>query len=90
MMLSNVIVDAPIPRRSFVFGQSQHLILYTAPCLSYGLSLSLTLVSRRRKVVLCATRIFLTRSSKINYERTTRELTIRLTIDDCLTVTIDG
>ena len=38
--------------------ESQHLILYTAPCLSSGLSLSLTLVSRRRKVVmgLCATR----------------------------------
>ena len=33
--------------------QSQHLILYTAPCLSSGLSLSLTLViSSRRKVVI--------------------------------------
>ena len=32
----------------------------------------------------------LTRSSKTNYERTTGELTIWLTIDDCLTVTIDG
>ena len=32
----------------------------------------------------------LTRSSKSNYERTTGELTIWLTIDDCLTVTIDG
>ena len=30
------------------------------------------------------------RSSKTNYERTTGELTIWLTIDDCLTVTIDG
>ena len=28
--------------------------------------------------------------SKTNYERTTGELTIWLTIDDCLTVTIDG
>ena len=38
---------------------SQHLILYTAPRLSSGLSLSLKLVSSRRKVVigLCATRI---------------------------------
>ena len=37
--------------------QSQHLILYTAPCRSSGLSLSLTLVGSRRKVVigLCAT-----------------------------------
>ena len=32
----------------------------------------------------------LTKSSKTNYERTTGELTIWLTIDDCLTVTIDG
>ena len=34
-------------------------LVYTAPCLSSGLPLSLTLVSRRRKVVmgLCATRI---------------------------------
>jgi len=32
----------------------------------------------------------LTRSSKTNYERTTGELTIWLTIDNCLTVTIDG
>ena len=41
--------------------ESQHLIFYTAPCLSSGLSLSLTLVSSRRKVVigLCATRILL-------------------------------
>ena len=75
MVLSNVIVDVTIPRSSFVFGQSRAsvsagftnvrslavaaLILYTAPCLSSGLSLSLTLVSSRRKVVigLCATRI---------------------------------
>ena len=32
----------------------------------------------------------LTKSSKTNYERTTGELTIWLTIDNCLTVTIDG
>ena len=32
----------------------------------------------------------LTRSSITNYERTTGELTIWLTTDDCLTVTIDG
>ena len=32
----------------------------------------------------------LTRSSITNYERTTGELTIWLTIDNCLTVTIDG
>ena len=32
----------------------------------------------------------LTRSSKTNYERTTGELTIWLTTDDCLTVTIGG
>ena len=74
MMFSNVIVDVIISRRSFVFcqsrakvsagfanvsSQSQHLILYTAPCLSSGLSLSLTLVSSSRKVVigLCPTRI---------------------------------
>ena len=74
MILRNVIVDVTIPGRSFVFGQSRakvfagfinarglavpDLTLYTAPCLSSGLSLSLTLVSRRRKVVmgLCATR----------------------------------
>ena len=50
MVLSNVIVDVTIRRRYFVFGhsrlpvspmyeawQSQHLILYTAPCLSSGL-----------------------------------------------------
>ena len=65
MVLSNVIVDVTIRRRYFVFGhsrllvspmyqawQSQHLILYTAPCLSSGLSLSLTLGSCRRKVVI--------------------------------------
>ena len=75
MVLSNVIVDVTISRRTFVFGQSrakvsagcsnlrslavEHLALHTAPCLSSGLSLSLTLVSSRRKVVinLCATRI---------------------------------
>ena len=75
MMLSNVIVDVTIPCRSFVFGQSRaevsagftsvrslashHLILYSALCLSSGLSLSLTIVSSRRNVVvgLCATRI---------------------------------
>ena len=32
----------------------------------------------------------LTKSSKTNYERTTGQLTIWLTIDDCLTVPIDG
>ena len=39
--------------------QPKYLILYTAPCLSSGLYLSLTLVRSRRKVVigLCATRI---------------------------------
>ena len=36
------------------------------------------------------TNYLLTRSSKTNYERTIGELTIWLTIDDCLTVTIDG
>ena len=36
------------------------------------------------------TKNLLTRSSKTNYERTTGERTIWLTIDDCLTVTIDG
>ena len=37
--------------------QSPHLILYTAPCLSSGLSLPLKSVNSRRKVVigLCAT-----------------------------------
>ena len=75
MVFSNAIVDVTIPRRSLVFGQSRAkvsagftdvrslavaaLILYTAPRLSSGFSLSLTLVSSRRKVVigLCATRI---------------------------------
>ena len=32
----------------------------------------------------------LTKSSRTNYERTTGQLTIWLTIDDCLTVPIDG
>ena len=60
MVLRDVTVDVTIPRHSFVFGQScarflpvspmeeawqsQHLILHTAPRLSFGLSLSLTLV----------------------------------------------
>ena len=78
MVLSNVIVDVTIPRRSFVFGQSRakvsagftnvrslavaafDLVLILLPaCLSSGFSLSLTLVSSRRKVVIgfCATRI---------------------------------
>ena len=73
MVLSNVIVDVAIPRRSFVFGQSRAKVsaAFTnvrslavsafdlAPRLSSGLSLSLTLVSSRRKVVigLCAARI---------------------------------
>ena len=35
-----------------VAGQSLHLILCTAPCLSFGSSLSLTLVSSCRKVVI--------------------------------------
>ena len=63
----------------YVAWQSQHLILYTAPCLSFGLSLSLLTY-------------LLTRSSKTNYERTTGELTIfiSLTIDDYLTVATDG
>ena len=41
--------------------QSQHVALHTPPCLSSGLSLSLTLVSSRRKVVigLCATLVLL-------------------------------
>ena len=49
------------------------------PCLSFGLSLSLLTY-------------LLTRSSKTNYERTTGELTIfiSLTIDDYLTVATDG
>ena len=40
--------------------QSRKLILYTALCLSSGLSLSLTLVSSCREMVigLCATRMF--------------------------------
>ena len=77
VVFSKVIVDSTISCSSFVFSQSrakvsagftnlsgpqsQHLIFYTAPCLSSGLSLSLTLVSSRRKVVigLCATRILL-------------------------------
>ena len=74
MMLSNVIVDVIIPIRSFVFGQSRakvsvgftnirslavaafDLVYYSLSVVR--LSLSLTLVSRRRKVVmgLCATR----------------------------------
>ena len=54
-MFSNVIVDITIFRRPFVFSQShqlqsQHLILYTAPCLSLDSSLSLTLVKSCRKV----------------------------------------
>ena len=32
--------------------QSQHLFLYTAPCLSLWYSLSLTFVSKHRKVVI--------------------------------------
>ena len=60
-MFSNVIVDIAFPRRSFVFGQSSckvsasltdvggaavgAIILYTAPFLFLGSSLSLTLVS---------------------------------------------
>ena len=72
MVFSNVIVDVI---RHFLFGQSRakvsagftdvsglavaDLILYTAPCRSSGLSLSLKLVCSRRKVVigLCAIRI---------------------------------
>ena len=75
MMLSNVIYDVTIPRRSFVFGQSRakvsasftnvRSLAVAAFDLVYcslsvlRLSLSLTLVSRRRKVVmdLCATHI---------------------------------
>ena len=71
-MFSIVIVDVTISCRSFVSGQSRTkvsagftdvsglaiaaLILYTAPCLTSGLSLSLTVVSSRRKMVisLCA------------------------------------
>ena len=61
VMFSNVIVDIAFPRRSFVFGQSScevsasltdvggaavgAIILYTAPFLFRGSSLSLTLVS---------------------------------------------
>ena len=74
-VFSNVIVDVNISCRSFVFSQSRakvsagftnvarqsrKLILYTAPCLSSGLSLSLTLVSSRREMVigLCEMRMF--------------------------------
>ena len=61
VMFSNVIVDIAFPRRSFVFGQSScevsasltdvggaavgAIILYTAPFLFLGSSLSLALVS---------------------------------------------
>ena len=75
MVLSNVIVDVTISRRSFVFGQSLaevsgvftnlaacqslHLILYNTPCLRLVFVLDVSLVSRRRKVVigLRATRV---------------------------------
>ena len=75
MVFSNVIVDVTISCHLFVFGQScakvcasftmwvawqlQHFILFTASCLSSGLSLSLTLVSSSCKVViaLCATEV---------------------------------
>ena len=61
VMFSNVIDDIAFPRRLFVFSQSScevsasftdvggvavgALILYTAPCLFLGSSLTLTLVS---------------------------------------------
>ena len=67
MVFSNVVADITVLGHSFVFSlfcvqvpasfpnigvwQSAHLILYTAPCLSHGWSLFLTLVSIRRKVV---------------------------------------
>ena len=75
MVLSNVIVELTIPRRSFVFGQSRayvsagFTIVRSLAVAAFDLvycslsvlrfSLSLTLVSSRRKVVigLCATRI---------------------------------
>ena len=65
MVLSKVIVDVTISRRSFVFGQPRAKVctgftnVSTAPWVSSGLSLSLTLVSSRRKKVIgfCETRI---------------------------------
>ena len=74
LVLSNVIVDVSISRRSFVFGQSRAKVssgftnvsslavaefdVVYYPCLSSGLSLSLTLVSSRHKafIGLCAKR----------------------------------
>ena len=74
-VFSNVIVDVSISCRSFVFSRSRAKVsagftnvnslavaafdIYTAPCLSSGLALSLKFViSRRKKVIgLCATRI---------------------------------
>ena len=44
-------------RREKLFNKSQHLILYPAPCLSLGSSLSLTLISSCRKVVMGLTDI---------------------------------
>lgn len=67
-MYSNIIIEITILSGWFVFCNScvelsvgltnlsglasGHLILYTAPCPSLGSSLSLTFVSRRRRVVL--------------------------------------
>ena len=67
MVLTNVIVDVTISRRSFVLGLSRgkvsasftNVMGVAAFDLVSGLSLSWTLVSSRRKVVigLCAARI---------------------------------
>ena len=67
MLLTNVIVDVTISRRSFVLGLSRvkvsasftNVMGAAAFDLVSGLSLSWTLVSSRRKVVigLCAARI---------------------------------
>ena len=103
MVLSNVIVDVTIPHRSFVFGQSQakvsagftnvsiwksqHSILYTAPCLSYGLSLSLSLVSSRRKVVIRLLTNQINNQSKIP-PTDVIQLTLTLKMTGCRNVTV--
>ena len=57
-LLSRVVRFLPVSPIQVAW-QSEHLILYTAPGLPSGLSLSLTLVSKRRKVNvrLCATQM---------------------------------
>ena len=56
---SRATVSAGLTNVSSLAVSALILILHTSPCLPSGLSLSLTLVSSRRKVVigLCATRI---------------------------------